>query len=268
MKIATILCSLLMISSVPASSAVTMFKFSGSVTLEFENNIDTTGQGLGPVRVGDQIRGQFKYDDSVEKRIPPSRPDIALFSSAISESRLDIYRSNQLILTMQQRPIFDNLGNLYRTGNMTVENRDPRGLRDLVYITADRLSLDGPVISSTPRFQNIEYSQWSSLFREGCATGSITTGNCVSNSPDLDLYDGSQSSADLAKAFNTGSEKTVDLFFQYDFSNFSAARAEITSFAAVPEPAVWTFMVFGFGMVGAMTRRQKKNHDQLRAKLA
>ncbi|SIO08964.1 PEP-CTERM protein-sorting domain-containing protein [Parasphingorhabdus marina DSM 22363] len=47
---------------------------------------------------------------------------------------------------------------------------------------------------------------------------------------------------------NTWSSRSSDIFFKANFG-----------MGAVPEPATWAFMIFGFGAVGAAMRRRKQN---------
>ncbi len=52
---------------------------------------------------------------------------------------------------------------------------------------------------------------------------------------------------------------SLDLFTYSDgFELFDSVTVSVTRLAAVPEPATWAFMIFGFGAIGGAMRRQRK----------
>jgi len=53
-------------------------------------------------------------------------------------------------------------------------------------------------------------------------------------------------------------EGTDSTFSRYAYGNLSARSVTIVEAGAVPEPATWTMLIVGFGLVGGVMRRRQK----------
>lgn len=99
--------------------------------------------------------------------------------------------------------------------------------------------------NSQPALNNTSYSTLSGVFNGGFST---LTGNGTTNTRLLNPAANIGNIWLVGAAFNNA-DRRVDSF---KFSNLTVSGS-----SAVPEPATWAMMIFGFGMVGSAMRRRK-----------
>lgn len=242
----------------PADARITIFNFSGVVQGEDLNGDDVTGLGLLPVRQGDVIRGFFDFDDSIVGQVSSGRDVVAFFNNPTRQSEFQFFRDGTLALTVKLRPIIFGNGNPSDQSQINLIDGDPRSRRDSLSLSlqgGDPAS--GSVLELTPDFPEIEFAALDLSFREQCATGSLDSGNCVSNSPTLDFFNGSDPRVDFLRAFNDGGRRDILFTFVYRNGDFGSIYASFDSLSAIPEPQNWAMMIVGFASVGFVSRRRK-----------
>jgi hypothetical protein len=260
MKISYIIAALVCALTTPAFAKVTIFNFSGVIEFEDFNGDDTPGLGLAPIQTGDVVRGFFDFDDSVVGQIVPgtsTRPSIAFFLNPTRRSQIQIIRNGVLIFDIKLRPIIFGNGNPSDLSQINVSDRDPflrRDILDLRLEGGDPAS--GTALGFTPQIPGLEGAAFNLTFREQCATGSVEAGNCVSNNPDFDFFNGSNPRVDFLRAFNDGGVRELSFFFSYRNGDTAGAFGTFNSFAAIPEPESWAMMITGFALVGFASRRR------------
>ncbi|MEQ1883228.1 MAG: PEPxxWA-CTERM sorting domain-containing protein [Burkholderiales bacterium] len=99
--------------------------------------------------------------------------------------------------------------------------------------------------NSQPALNNKSYATLSGVFNGGFST---LTGNGTTNTRLLNPAANLGNIWLVGAAFNNA-DRRVDSF---KFSNLTVSGS-----SAVPEPATWAMMIFGFGMVGSAMRRRK-----------
>lgn len=259
--------------SVPASAA--HYEFAGTISTEFWNFNDTTGQELGLVRAGDTYKGFFNYNDST----PLAKSgNTAIGLDPVLASRLEVYRGGNLVVALEQGPAFFSDGNPVDQSQVFARNGDATGLRDTLTLSVggtggyDPADPTGTVVTPirlTPAQPNIIIPGWTLIFREKCSSGAVGGGNCVSNSVSFDYYNGTQTTFDFAAAFANNSVAELNLTFQYAGTpggfdgNFEQATGGLTQLNAVPEPSTWAMLIVGFGTIGGSLRT--KRHRPARA---
>lgn len=85
-----------------------------------------------------------------------------------------------------------------------------------------------------------------------------STGNFTVSGSDLPPANGDQNSFGTNFRFTAQFDAPTDLQSIEFVSTRNSFEFDNVSIAAVPEPATWAFMIFGFGAIGGAMRRQKK----------
>lgn len=85
-----------------------------------------------------------------------------------------------------------------------------------------------------------------------------STGNFIVNGSDLPPANGNQSDFGTNFRFTAQFDAPTDLQSIHFVSTRNSFEFDNVSIAAVPEPATWAFMIFGFGAIGGAMRRQRK----------
>lgn len=252
----------------PQAEAATTYQFTATVTTEYWNFQETTGQSLGLVRAGDKIVGRFEFGDGTALG---RTLNVAIVNEPVTASTVSVFRGGNLVTTLLQRPAFFSNGSRIEESQLFARDGDPRGLRDVLSFgvggTASPDASDPDLIVApvvlTPVQPDIVMTGWSMGFREKCASGSIATGNCRSDSPAFDFYSGTEMRFELLKAFKNNDVAEVSLYFAYTGpvdplvgGNVENVRANLNSLTAVPEPASWATMLCGFVLLGGAVRRR------------
>lgn len=267
MKFPLTIIALLCLLPSTAFAKITIFNFSGVIQFQDFNGDETPGLSLAPIQTGDIVRGNFAFDDSVVGQvIPPSgsRQGVAFFLNPVRQSQIQIFRNDALIYNIRLRPIIFANGNPSDLSQIVLLDGDTLRRRDTLSLSIEGGDPQtGPALDPAPAIPGLESLAFNLSFREQCATGSVELGTCISNSPDLDFFDGSNPRINFLKAFNDGGFR--DLAFGLNFRNgdFSSAFGTFDSFSAIPEPQTWTSLIIGFGFIGFAGRR----HRTKRAKL-
>jgi hypothetical protein len=252
--------TLLLIASIfsPAEARITVFNFSGVVQSESFNGDDATGLNLLPVRTGDLIRGSFDFDDSIVPLVSFFRDPIASYNNPTRKAEINFFRNDRLALTVTLIPVTFRNGNPADQSNVALIDRDGRSRRDSLSLSLQGGDFDsGSVLSFNPNFPNIVYSAFDIDIREQCASGSVELGNCVSNSPELDLFNGANPQVDFLRAFNNGGSRFISFGFNFADGSFGDIGATLDSLSAVPEAETWAMMIIGLGCVGSMSRKRR-----------
>lgn len=261
MKISYIIAAFVCALTTPAFAKVTIFNFSGVIEFEDFNGDDTPGLGLAPIQTGDVVKGFFDFDDSVVGQIIPStstRPSIAFFLNPTRRSQIQIFRSGVLIFDIRLRPIIFGNGNPSDLSQINISDRDPFSRRDLLSLRLEGGdAASGTALEFTPEIPGLEGVAFDLSFREQCATGSVEAGNCVSNNPDFDFFNGSNPRVDFLRAFNDGGVRELSFLFNYRNGDTAGAFGRFDSFSAIPEPDSWAMMIVGFGYVGFASRKRR-----------
>jgi PEP-CTERM motif len=90
-----------------------------------------------------------------------------------------------------------------------------------------------------------------------------SNGNYTVNGSDLPPANGNQNDFGTNFRFTAQFDVATDLQAIEFVSTRNSFEFDNVSIAAVPEPATWAFMIFGFGAIGGAMRRQKKANVKL-----
>ena len=104
-------------------------------------------------------------------------------------------------------------------------------------------------------FSNVNYNRGGTIFTVASSTGPGAQPNQAffgdTNSGDYDVYQ-------FANSLAAGGTDVITAAYHPSIVVDGGGSVSVAGADAVPEPATWALMLTGFGLAGALTRRQRK----------